>query len=90
MSSLCAERLANNLSAPVVCEASMSTTGLVFLGPAMKIRVTRICCNQQGGCLFCVCVGGVCLGWEGSLAGSGAGKEGERIQARVGGIPGSL
>lgn len=40
MSSLCTERLANNLSAPVGYEASMSTTGPVFLGPAMKIQVT--------------------------------------------------
>lgn len=38
LSSLCTERLANNLSAPVGYEASMSTTGPVFLRPAMEIR----------------------------------------------------
>lgn len=38
LSSLCTERLANNLSAPVGYEANMSTTGPVFLKPAMKIR----------------------------------------------------
>lgn len=38
LSSLCTERLANNLSAPVGYEASMSTTGPVFRRPAMEIR----------------------------------------------------
>lgn len=38
LSTLCRERLDNNLSAPVGYEASMSTTGLVFHRPPMEIR----------------------------------------------------
>lgn len=38
LSSLCSERQANNLSAPVGYEASMSTTGPVFHSTAMEIR----------------------------------------------------
>lgn len=41
LSSLCSERLANNLSAPVGYEASMSTTGPVFHSTAMEIRRTK-------------------------------------------------
>jgi len=56
MSSLYIESLANNLSAPVGYEASMSTTSPVFLRPAMEIRVIQPLCNQGGA------VGG--KGWE--------------------------
>lgn len=69
LSSLCRERLANNLSGPVGYEASMSTTGPVFLRPAMEIREPGWSGQSEGK--------GGWEKWEGRRA-KGS-KKGERV-----------